>query len=200
MTEHKLLGCPFCGNTPEWVGIANPDSQFRLKCNHCQFIICDDRKDKVLAIWNSRVEDKKENRPKVICFCGSLWFKELFEKYEYESVLAGNIALLPCCMFVDIQREYGADRPEYKLIADELHKRKIDLADEVFIINKDGYIGESTNSELHYAMKKGKKITFMETVSGSFSKSVEDNPVMGRNSCLLDYTFPGGKFYNENSK
>jgi len=45
---------------------------------------------------------------------------------------------------------------------DELHLRKIDLADEVLILNVDGYIGESTRNELNYAKSKGKKIRFLE--------------------------------------
>lgn len=103
-----------------------------------------------------------EKRPKVICFCGSLRVaKVAFQLVEYQSVLLGDIALLPCCMYVDIQREFGADS-DYKRKADELHKRKIDLCDEVFILNVDGYIGESTRSEIEYAEKIGKPIKYLE--------------------------------------
>lgn len=45
---------------------------------------------------------------------------------------------------------------------DELHLRKIDLADEVMILNVDGYIGKSTQNELDYAKKVGKKIIFLK--------------------------------------
>lgn len=104
-------------------------------------------------------------KPKLICYCGSLrvaldWFK----KAEYQSILDGNIALLPCCMFVDIQREYGAES-DYKIKADELHKRKIDICDEVHVLNVNGYIGESTRSEIAYAEQIGKPITYLEAVS-----------------------------------
>lgn len=51
---------------------------------------------------------------------------------------------------------------EQKIALDELHKRKIDLADEVMILNVGGYIGESTKSEMEYARSKGKKISFLE--------------------------------------
>lgn len=91
-------------------------------------------------------------RPKVICYCGSLRVAlEAFKKAEYQSVIDGNIALLPCCMFVDIQREYGAES-NYKVLADELHKRKIDLCDFVVVLNVNGYVGESTRSEIEYAL------------------------------------------------
>ena len=44
---------------------------------------------------------------------------------------------------------------------DDIHKRKIDMADEIFVINKDGYIGQSTKSEIEYAKKTGKKINYL---------------------------------------
>lgn len=99
--------------------------------------------------------------PKLICYCGSLRFLDKFKEAEYQSVIDGNIALLPCCMFVDIQREYGAES-DYKVKADELHKRKIDIADEVFVLNVGGYIGDSTRSEIDYAISIGKPVTYLE--------------------------------------
>lgn len=101
-------------------------------------------------------------QPKKICYCGSLRFLEVFKEMEYQSVLHGNIALLPCCMFVDIEREYGLTS-DYKRKADELHKRKIDIADEVFVLNVEGYIGESTREEIEYAKSLGKQITYLES-------------------------------------
>lgn len=52
--------------------------------------------------------------------------------------------------------------PAEKIKLDELHKRKIDLADYVYIINKGGYMGDSTKSELAYAIMKAKPVEFME--------------------------------------
>ena len=45
---------------------------------------------------------------------------------------------------------------EQKIMLDDIHKRKIDMADEIFVINKGGYIGSSTRSEIEYAKSKGK--------------------------------------------
>lgn len=101
-------------------------------------------------------------KPKIVCYCGSLRVAgEAFKKAEYESVLRGEIALLPCCMFVDIQREYGAES-DYKIKADDLHKRKIDICDEVFVLNVGGYIGESTRSEIEYALSIGKTVRYLD--------------------------------------
>jgi len=103
-----------------------------------------------------------EPKRKVICYCGSLRVAiDAFKKAEYQSVIDGNIALLPCCMFVDIQREYGAES-DYKQKADDLHKRKIDICDEVFVLNVNGYIGDSTRSEIEYATSIRKPVFYLE--------------------------------------
>lgn len=102
---------------------------------------------------------------KRVCYCGSLRVAgEAFKKVEYESVQKGEIALLPCCMYVDIQREFGAES-DYKQKADWLHKRKIDICDEVFVLNVGGYIGESTRSEIDYAISIGKPVLYLEPTS-----------------------------------
>ena len=45
---------------------------------------------------------------------------------------------------------------------DDMHKRKIDMADEIFVINVGGYIGSSTRSEIEYAQATGKKVNYLE--------------------------------------
>ena len=52
----------------------------------------------------------------------------------------------------------------YSLMLDDMHLRKIDLADEIFVINVGGYIGESTRREIAYAEKTGKKVRYLEEV------------------------------------
>ena len=52
--------------------------------------------------------------------------------------------------------------PGTKEMLDDMHKRKIDMADEVFVINVGGYIGESTWSEIEYALAAGKKVRYLE--------------------------------------
>lgn len=109
---------------------------------------------------------------KKVCYCGSLRVAlEAFKKAEYEAVLKGEIALLPCCMFVDIEREYGAES-DYKQKADDLHKRKIDIADEVFVLNVGGYIGQSTRSEINYALSIGKPVSYLEPIDIATAKSL----------------------------
>lgn len=102
-------------------------------------------------------------KPKIICYCGSMRYWDEFIEMEMKSLEDGTVPLLPCCMAVDIERVYGSES-DFKVKADADHKRKIDIADEVFIINKDGYIGESTRSEIEYALKIGKPVKYMEEV------------------------------------
>lgn len=119
----------------------------------------------IAEAWKQMHLDEADTSPKKICYCGSLRVaSEAFKKAEYESVLRGEVALLPCCMFVDIQREYGAES-DYKIKADELHKRKIDICDEVFVLNVNGYIGESTRSEIEYAESIHKPINYLEPIN-----------------------------------
>ena len=47
---------------------------------------------------------------------------------------------------------------------DDMHKRKIDMADEIFVINVNGYIGESTKSEIKYAKETGKVVNYLEKI------------------------------------
>ena len=49
-----------------------------------------------------------------------------------------------------------------KEMLDDMHKRKIDMSDEIFVINVNGYIGDSTKSEIEYAIKTGKKVNYLE--------------------------------------
>ena len=109
-------------------------------------------------------------RPKIVCFCGSSRFIEQFGIFMWEYEKAGNIALglhwLPPSYFDELNRPAADDhQAEAEGLAekmDELHLRKIDLADEVFILNVGGYIGESTRNEIEYAKKLGKKIKYLE--------------------------------------
>lgn len=87
-------------------------------------------------------------KPVVVCLCGSGRFKQAFEDAEYNETLAGKIVLTIGCNTKDIART--EELKHHKPMLDELHLRKIDLADEVLILDVDGYMGESTRKELRY--------------------------------------------------
>lgn len=97
---------------------------------------------------------------KVITLCGSTRFKEDFERINKQLTLAGNIVISVGCFGHSRDNEVWSENTIEML--DDMHKRKIDMADAIYVINKDGYIGASTRSEIQYALKTGKQIIFME--------------------------------------
>lgn len=98
----------------------------------------------------------------VVTLCGSSKFKTDFIRMERELALKGNI-VLSLGVYGHADAEYaGAITPEVKDMLDDLHKERINLSDEIFVINKDGYIGESCRNEIEYARKTGKIIRYME--------------------------------------
>ena len=108
------------------------------------------------------------NRPKIICLCGSTRFYKTFQKANYEETMKGNIVLSVGFFPHSAQQVHGENigiTPEQKIKLDELHKRKIDLADEILILNVNQYIGDSTRSEMEYALSLGNKVvSFLEPI------------------------------------
>lgn len=102
-------------------------------------------------------------RPVVVCLCGSTRFSEAFRSANLQETLKGNIVLSIGCDFKS-DDALGLTYVDKERL-DELHKRKIDLADEVLILNVGGYIGKSTQSELEYAITHNKKIRYLETTA-----------------------------------
>lgn len=51
-----------------------------------------------------------------------------------------------------------------KKMLDDMHKRKIDMADYIYVINVGGYIGESTKSEIDYAELHDKTVKYLEPI------------------------------------
>lgn len=94
---------------------------------------------------------------KVITLCGSTRFKEAFLEQQKRLTLEGNIVL---GLF-----GHSGDGEVWtegvKAMLDDMHKRKIDMADEIFVINVGGYIGESTRSEIEYAKRTGKAVRYL---------------------------------------
>lgn len=100
------------------------------------------------------------NRPKIICLCGSTKFKYNFIRANFELTMQG-IIVLTVGWFTHSDLERYLPTNEEKTALDELHLRKIDLADEVKVINVNGYIGESTRREIEYAKKHGKPVSYL---------------------------------------
>ncbi|MBE6038013.1 MAG: hypothetical protein E7218_02250 [Anaerofustis stercorihominis] len=103
----------------------------------------------------------------VITLCGSTRFKDEFMQAQKELTLKGNI-VISVGLFGhsgDSEVWEGMDEgtlTKTKQMLDDIHKAKIDMSDEIFVINVGGYIGESTKSEIEYAKAHNKKITYLE--------------------------------------
>lgn len=96
---------------------------------------------------------------KVITLCGSTKFKDEFLNVQKDLTLKGNIVISVGLFSHSGDNEVWNEGTKEML--DDMHKRKIDMSDEIFVINVGGYIGESTKSEIEYAKKKNKKINYL---------------------------------------
>ncbi len=103
----------------------------------------------------------------VITLCGSTRFKKEFMEVQKRLTLKGNIVISVGLFGHSGDEEVWNNMDEGTLsktkeMLDDMHKRKIDMADEIFVINVGGYIGDSTRSEIEYATEHGKKVRYLE--------------------------------------
>ena len=103
----------------------------------------------------------------VITLCGSTRFKDQFMEAQKRLTLEGNIVIS-----VGLFGHYGDQEvwenmdegtlTKTKEMLDDMHKRKIDMADSIYVINVGGYVGTSTKSEIEYAIAHGKEVRYLE--------------------------------------
>lgn len=139
------------GEAMENFGVMNDSIQdLAQKCREFRADIA------VIAIrtQDSGVRVGPDEGPKVVCLCGSTRFLEAEREAYWAETLHGNIVL-------SHSGKRTADKPTGGFL-DRLHLRKIDLANEVLVLNIDGYIGESTAREITYAEEHGKPIRYLE--------------------------------------
>ena len=100
-----------------------------------------------------------DKKYKVITLCGSIKFKEEFLKMQEKLTLSENIVLTPN-FFQSIKKQKINEQTKKMLVG--MHRQKIDMSDAIFVINVNGYIGESTKNEIEYAKSKNKEILYLE--------------------------------------
>jgi hypothetical protein len=100
-------------------------------------------------------------RPKIVCLCGSTRFWKTFQEQSLRLTMDGVIVLSIGCA-TGSDDDHGITE-EQKAKFDELHKRKIDLCDEILVLNVGGYIGKSTQSEIDYAAHLGRKVVYLSS-------------------------------------
>lgn len=101
---------------------------------------------------------KVPNYP-VITLCGSTRFKDDYIRVQKELTLAGYV-VISVGVFGHADNEQYSDGA--KAVLDDIHKQKIEMSDMIYVINKGGYIGESTQSEIDWARELGKEVIYME--------------------------------------
>jgi hypothetical protein len=110
------------------------------------------------------------NQPTITVLCGSTRFYDEFQRANYELTMAGHI-VLSVGFYPHNPQVHGENvgcTEEQKIALDELHKRKIDLADEVLVVSDEtGYIGNSTRGEIAYAFQHNKPVRFQHPEKGN---------------------------------
>ena len=100
---------------------------------------------------------------KVITLCGSTKFREQYLEAQKRLTLEGNIVISGGLFGHSGDDEVWTEGT--KAMLDDMHLRKIDMADEIFVINVGGYIGESTRREIAYAKNTGKSVKYLESIN-----------------------------------
>ena len=110
--------------------------------------------------------------PRVVTLCGSTRFMDQFFKSGWAETLAGRIVFSVGVVIDDgeaaaqLPNDHLGEHFGVKDLLDELHFRKIDLSDEILVLNLDGYIGKHTQREIAYAMATDKGVRFLEAHAG----------------------------------
>ncbi len=97
---------------------------------------------------------------KVITICGSMRYSKEMMKIAEELELKKGYAVIQCVYNIDGQRYEGVDAS----ILDKIHRKKIDISDAIYVVDIDGYIGNSTKNEIEYAINNGKEVIYHENI------------------------------------
>jgi hypothetical protein len=144
--------------------------------------------------YHDLVRDFKDGKPEIVTLCGSTRFKKEINEANARLTLQGKIVIsLGLFGHADFPNlDWSTTGTDTKRGLDWLHKRKIDLADSIYVVDVGGYIGESTRSEIEYAKDHEKPIDYLSRDSGiPFSKPF---PQQRTPADLLDIQVPDGYF------
>lgn len=98
---------------------------------------------------------------KIITICGSMRYSKEMMKIAEELELKNGYAVIQCVYNIDGELYEGVDAS----ILDKIHRKKIDISDAIYVVNIDGYIGNSTKNEIEYAKNIGKEVIYHEKVN-----------------------------------
>lgn len=98
---------------------------------------------------------------KVITICGSMRYSKEMMKISEKLELENGYAVIQCIYNVNGLKFEGMDTSAL----DKIHRKKIDISDAIYVVNIDGYIGNSTKNEIEYAINNGKEVIYHETIN-----------------------------------
>lgn len=107
-------------------------------------------------------------RPKVYTLCGSSRFPDAFHLVNAHLSMQGHV-VISLGLFGHADQPQGArfltsdgdESTKEKVQLDQLHLRKIDVSDAIFVVNVGGYVGSSTKREVAYAQSTGKLVEWL---------------------------------------
>lgn len=143
-----------------------------------------------IAAWLARIGQKP-----IVCLCGSTRFSQAFHEANLRETLEGRIVLSIGCDFksdTDLLLA-GELTPEDKERLDQLHLHKISLADEVLVLNRNGYIGASTTNEIAHALAHNKPIRWLEEDQAPGLLTIEEIREAYRADEILEYHITGNE-------
>ena len=105
-------------------------------------------------------KNKNNNNIKIVTICGSMRFSEEMKKIAFDLELEKGYLVIQCVYNTD---NIELNEDEINLMS-KVHFNKIDISDAIYVVNIDGYIGESTRNEINYAEKTGKRIIYHEEI------------------------------------
>lgn len=161
---NDYITCP----NPDFVFRKNIEEQIKNNDGYCitsmihdesKKCMCEEFKNQKFTGWCKCKQYYKILKTEKICLCGSTQFKEQFLKVARDLTLQGYIVTMPGIFVHSDNEEISKQERDF---LDEVHKAKIVDADLVYVINPDGYIGESTRQEILWATQLGKKIKYLE--------------------------------------
>ncbi len=133
----------------------------------------------IARVMTEHAAQKEPGRPRIVCLCGSSRFYAEFQQANYDQTMRGEIVLsigfYPHAVAQAGHGEGVGHDSEQKRMLDELHKRKVDLADYVLVVSDiTGYYGASTTGEIRYALEHGKPVEFTQSAARRrFERQIE---------------------------
>jgi hypothetical protein len=131
-------------------------------------------------------------KPTVVCLCGSTRFGQAFKDARLRETLAGKIVLT---IGTEDQSDHGLRlTPETKEMLDRVYLWKIEMADEILVLNLGGYVGDSTRREIRYAGQRSKRIRWLDPEAATRWHAAEHemSPCAGR-WCIISVSLEGVK-------